>query len=503
MPHRLSISRSLHLLHAGCMLAALLLAAPFSHADEAAAPPPPSLSSLERQIDDFAATPQARFAPQTIAHARVLLAAATMAEQRQDIATRDQGARDTLDALNSARRVASDFSEKFATTLKLEQAATEAAGAIPDPNLAAAKENMGKLIGAFEQGQLNDSAVLAEDTNKQFLAIVQARLPSILGKTDAALVQASHNNAKRYAPTSYAQAQKWLADALAYNDGTSKKWPEHPRLGLTLATRAADLAEQIMQWHKKPDSFEVLVLKGREERRAEARALGLPLDDSDPLADIDAKRIVDAITQQKAAAQAQRQKYQQQLAALETQYQQRLEEKTTALRNDLTQQQGTQMNEMKEAFRAKLEQETFESRRQKKLGELFKKGEAEILASPDGSILLRLSSLQFASGATNIDKKYYDLLRRVRNGLDLYPDRKVSIEGHTDNRGDPKANQQLSLRRAETVRDFLVAAGMDAGRLRAFGYGDAHPIASNDYDRGRAMNRRIDIIIQAGIQAGK
>jgi len=48
------------------------------------------------------------------------------------------------------------------------------------------------------------------------------------------------------------------------------------------------------------------------------------------------------------------------------------------------------------------------------------------------------------------------------------------------------------------VRDFLIAAGMDGSRLKALGYGEVRPIASNDYDRGLAMNRRIDIIIQAG-----
>jgi len=253
-----------------------------------------------------------------------------------------------------------------------------------------------------------------------------------------------------------------------------------------------------MLWRKKPDSYEELVLKGRDERLAMARALGMPLDTSNPMADVDAARIVEAIGQQRAAVQKQQQKYQQQLTALEAGYQQRLAEKTDELRNELGQQQGAQMSELKEAFRAKLERETFETRRQQKLSELFKKDETEISANVDGSLLLRISALQFGSGATGIDKKYYDLLSRVRNGLDLYPDRKIVIEGHTDNRGEPDVNQRLSLKRAETVRDFLIAAGMDGSRLKALGYGEVRPIASNDYDRGLAMNRRIDIIIQAG-----
>jgi len=421
-----------------------------------------------------------------------------MAEHRQDAASRDQGALETVEALSNAHRVVADFKAKYAETLKLERAATEAAGNIPDSGLRLAQESMSDLIRAFEQGRLNESAGLAESTNNQFLAVVKDKLPSILQKTDAALLAASRSNAKRYAPVSYAEAEKWLADALAYNDGLNQKYPEHPRLGLSLAARAGELAEQIMLWRKKPDSYEELVLKGRDERLAMARALGMPLDTSNPMADVDAARIVEAIGQQRAAVQKQQQKYQQQLTALEAGYQQRLAEKTDELRNELGQQQGAQMSELKEAFRAKLERETFETRRQQKLSELFKKDETEISANVDGSLLLRISALQFGSGATGIDKKYYDLLSRVRNGLDLYPDRKIVIEGHTDNRGEPDVNQRLSLKRAETVRDFLIAAGMDGSRLKALGYGEVRPIASNDYDRGLAMNRRIDIIIQAG-----
>jgi len=120
----------------------------------------------------------------------------------------------------------------------------------------------------------------------------------------------------------------------------------------------------------------------------------------------------------------------------------------------------------------------------------------EILVNLDGSLLIRLSALKFAPGKTTISQKYFDLLSRLKTGLEQYPDRKITIEGHTDNKGDAKANQKLSLKRAEVVRDFLTAAGMSNGRLKALGYGEVRPVASNDYERGRAMNRRIDIIIQ-------
>jgi OOP family OmpA-OmpF porin len=75
--------------------------------------------------------------------------------------------------------------------------------------------------------------------------------------------------------------------------------------------------------------------------------------------------------------------------------------------------------------------------------------------------------------------------------------RKIKNEGHTDSSGDATINRKLSLQRAESVQEFLIAAGIDAGRIRAFGFGEVKPIATNMYKKGRAMNRRIDINIES------
>jgi len=486
-------SHSYRSLHATCLLAGLMLFPLAASLAEGA----PSLSALGQQITDFDNSPQYRFAPETAAHARALLVAAQKAEQEQDATGRDQAMREAVEALTNARRTARGFRKKYAATLKLEQAASEAAGSMLDSGLTTAESTMNGLIHAFEHGQFNDSAPLAESAYTQLLTVLRRTLPAILQKTDEILLQAKRSGAKRYAPVTYNLAKQWLADALAYTDGLSHTWPARPRLGMRLAARADEIARQVRQWRKKPGSYEELVLKARDERLDMGRALALPLDKDDPSFDVAADRIIKGIQQQRLALAAQQQRHEQQLAALEKQYAHQIREKNAALRDELTQAQGKQMGELKEAFRAKLERETFESRRQKKLGTLFKKDEVEILANVDGSMLLRLTALQFASGRTSIDKKYFDLLSRVRSGLALYPERKIVIEGHTDNRGEPDINQRVSLRRAETVRDFLRAAGMDGSRLKALGYGEVHPVASNDYERGRAMNRRIDIIIQA------
>lgn len=68
----------------------------------------------------------------------------------------------------------------------------------------------------------------------------------------------------------------------------------------------------------------------------------------------------------------------------------------------------------------------------------------------------------------------------------------IVIEGHTDSTGDAAFNLQLSERRAEAVADWLTAAGVDATRIRAVGFGESEPIADNSTSAGRALNRRVE-----------
>jgi OOP family OmpA-OmpF porin len=73
----------------------------------------------------------------------------------------------------------------------------------------------------------------------------------------------------------------------------------------------------------------------------------------------------------------------------------------------------------------------------------------------------------------------------------------VTIEGHTDNRGNAAKNKQLSQKRADAVKAEVVKLGVDAGRLSAVGYGADKPIADNNTEEGRAQNRRVVASAQA------
>jgi len=88
-------------------------------------------------------------------------------------------------------------------------------------------------------------------------------------------------------------------------------------------------------------------------------------------------------------------------------------------------------------------------------------------------------------------------LERIAIFLNANPDVKIEVSGHTDNVGDKKYNLDLSDKRAQSVYNYLIANGISASRLSHKGYGDSKPVATNDTEGGRQLNRRTEMVISA------
>jgi OOP family OmpA-OmpF porin len=125
----------------------------------------------------------------------------------------------------------------------------------------------------------------------------------------------------------------------------------------------------------------------------------------------------------------------------------------------------------------------------------FSSDEAEVYKQGD-RLVIRLKAVQFPVGKHFIMPSNYTLLSKVQRAIRTFGEPNIIIEGHTDSTGSDELNEHLSQQRAEAVRAYFVANGTLAGeRIAAVGYGSKRPLASNATVTGRAINRRIDLII--------
>jgi outer membrane protein OmpA-like peptidoglycan-associated protein len=113
----------------------------------------------------------------------------------------------------------------------------------------------------------------------------------------------------------------------------------------------------------------------------------------------------------------------------------------------------------------------------------------------DRGITITLSGVLFQTGSANIKPGARHQLDQVARVLLANPKRKALIEGHTDNVGSSESNFALSEARANSVRDYLVAAGVPPQQLETHGYGETRPVAPNTTAAGRQQNRRVEITI--------
>ncbi len=109
--------------------------------------------------------------------------------------------------------------------------------------------------------------------------------------------------------------------------------------------------------------------------------------------------------------------------------------------------------------------------------------------------LFRTSSVNFEFAKADLIPTSAATLDIVADVLRRYPALRVEVGGHTDDRGSDATNDRLSQRRAESVLDYLVASGVATDRLAAVGYGERRPVASNETETGRALNRRVEFVV--------
>jgi outer membrane protein OmpA-like peptidoglycan-associated protein len=105
-------------------------------------------------------------------------------------------------------------------------------------------------------------------------------------------------------------------------------------------------------------------------------------------------------------------------------------------------------------------------------------------------------AIYFRTGRDSFTDETSIRLEGISKILAEYKDVKFVVEGHTDNTGSDKINNELSQKRADAVRDYLIENGFPAENIRSAGFGSANPIGDNSTSKGRQQNRRVEILAE-------
>jgi len=312
--------------------------------------------------------------------------------------------------------------------------------------------------------------------------------------------------ADRYAASTLAKAEQQLRNAEEIYGRKSDK-----KAVIAAAREVVQTAEEARVMAVKQKAEEdaqariAAEKRAAEDREAKARA--------DAIAEIQRRKDAELARQQAEAAKAEALRMQQeaQQAAAEAARQQAEAEKASAAA--LAQQQAAQAA-ADQAVRdraAALAQQRAAEAETEKARQAAAQAEAEkaqlraqllnqlnsILQTRDSArgLIVNMSDVLFDTGSYTLKPGAREKLAKISGIVLAHPGLSLQIEGHTDSVGGDEFNQQLSERRAGSVRDFLAEQGVAPSTITAHGFGKTQPVASNDTAEGRQRNRRVELVV--------
>ncbi len=123
--------------------------------------------------------------------------------------------------------------------------------------------------------------------------------------------------------------------------------------------------------------------------------------------------------------------------------------------------------------------------------------DANVVRVGEGIVIEFNSKILFGFDQSNLTTEAKTNLNKLVTVLQKYPNTNIEVQGHTDSKGTPSYNQDLSGRRALTVSSYLSSNGIYSSRLNSVGFGETIPKYSNETEEGQIQNRRVEFLIAA------
>lgn len=339
----------------------------------------------------------------------------------------------------------------------------------------------------LEKGSLDKAKEKALVTEKLFReAELLAIKASIIGNAKLRLQQSQEQDVHKFAAITFKNAATLLADAekILTSDRSAKSEARQKAEAAAYEIEHAIYLSKIIQALRKDEAnWEKLILQYEKYLSQIIAQLGFVPEFNEGF-DRPVKSAVDAIIN----LQKEKQKLANEISN---------QDQTIESLNGTIMKLKAELDQTKEqeaGLKARLALEQQKRERFQKIESLFEPEEAVVLREGD-QIRIRLLKLNFPKGKAVIEPENFQLLTKLQRVMRLLDEYHVVIEGHTDNIGDDRVNQSLSLQRAKAVKSYLMAnMTLTDDQISAIGYGESKPIASNDSEAGRAQNRRIDVV---------
>ena len=337
--------------------------------------------------------------------------------------------------------------------------------------------------------------------NQYTIDVPAEQLPSTHANSNAPLDLLEARNAIAIAKA--AGAQQYAADSLTKAEDMLQRAEDYlqRKQGRTPIGTAARGATQMAE------DARVLTLRRKEQERldadrraheaaqakaeADAAAARQSAQEAQAQADEDARRRAQA---EAANAEAQ----QRQAAALAAQQQAQAEAdaaRRAAEDADRQKAEAQQQTAAAEQARQQVEQQK-EELRARLLAQLN-----QVLQTKDSArgLIVSMPDVLFDFNKYTLKPEARERLARISGIVLAYPDLRLQVEGYTDSIGSDEYNQELSEKRAATVRDYLVSSGVSINNVVAQGFGKADPVADNSTAAGRKLNRRVDLVVSGDV----
>ncbi|HET9452110.1 MAG TPA: OmpA family protein [Aggregicoccus sp.] len=314
--------------------------------------------------------------------------------------------------------------------------------------------------------------------------------------------RASTGPAAQYSPAYLAEARAALDEA--NRSFERSKGSEQTRTLAYVALRKAQIAETRAQ----------IALAERERAQADQQLQASRSSEQEKL-----RRELEAARAQLTEAQAMREEAQRREAEVSQQQEEQAQQEALAAAQRVEEERAARladaearMNQLNAQLEAE-RQARSQAEQRAAQAEADAKAQAEAAAAlrnirqvkvkeeARGLVLTLSGSVLFRSGSADLLPSAKRRLDEVARALQKASNPLV-IEGHTDSQGGEALNEELSNRRAEVVRDYLIDRGVEGDRIRALGLGESRPVASNGTPEGRANNRRVEIVIERGDATG-